>query len=95
MSHPRPPSDEAQTVQARRVLEALAQRTTLDEAIGVLRCWWQCSATQARSELEARYDRRSGDAPGGSPDMTAEVTRVVAVVNAAADRCADPDLDGW
>jgi hypothetical protein len=75
----------------------------LDQTVGILRCWWHCSATQARTELHARYDHLPDgeQRPGGpgfnlgvSAGMRAETARVVALTNAAADRFADPDLEG-
>ena len=86
--------DAVRVVRARGVLLDLAQRTAFDRAVGVLRCWWHCTADQARAELRSRYGRRSGTV-GASPDtgLDAEVSRVTAATDAAADRSVDPDFE--
>jgi hypothetical protein len=69
---------------ARRLVDALARRTALDEAVGILSCWQRCDTVQARKNLVKR---------GGVVDQDAEVARMAAVVHAQADGRADPDWD--
>jgi GAF domain-containing protein len=81
-----PSSDERpeQIGVARRLVDALARRTALDEAVGILSCWQRCDTVQARHNLVKR---------GAVVGQDAEVARMAAVVDAQADGRADPDWD--
>ncbi|ADJ48273.1 hypothetical protein AMES_6448 [Amycolatopsis mediterranei S699] len=70
----------------RRLLDSLARRVAVDEAVGVLQGWQGCDAAQARGEL-------TEDA--GDVGLGAEAARVAAAVDAQADGTADPDYGGW
>ncbi|MEV6717543.1 hypothetical protein AB0M48_36535 [Lentzea sp. NPDC051208] len=66
---------------AQRLVDAITRRAALHEAIGVVQAW---SGDQDHV-LERFCDRRS------DAEREAEVARVNAVVDAAAERRADPD----
>jgi hypothetical protein len=87
---PYPLEPDVRLARVRALLEVVARRVAVDEAVGVLRCWWGCSAAQVRGELHTRYGDQINEY-GGEVDV--EAARVVAAANAAADRRADPDLD--
>ncbi|MEV6828238.1 hypothetical protein [Amycolatopsis sp. NPDC051102] len=70
----------------RRLLDSLARRAAVDEAIGVLQGWQGCDAAQARDELTEDT---------GEAGLAAEAARVAAAVDARADGTADPDYGGW
>jgi hypothetical protein len=57
----------------------VSRRTTLDEAVGILRSWYGWDDARARRRLQ------------GEEGATV-AARVVAMINATADH-ADPDLD--
>lgn len=84
-----PSEPDVRIAAARDLLVVLARRVAIDEAVGVLRCWWGCSDVQARGELHARYGPGAGGGIGG---IDAEAARVVAVSNADADGRADPEF---
>lgn len=62
----------------------MERRAALDAGVGVLRCWGGGSVAQTREDLVEHY---------GHDGQDAEVARVVGIVNAEADRRADPDWD--
>ncbi|SDJ50992.1 hypothetical protein SAMN04488074_102244 [Lentzea albidocapillata subsp. violacea] len=68
---------------AQRLVEAVTRRAALHEAIGVVRAW-----SGDRDGVPAWFCERRSDA-----EREAEVARVNAVVDAAAERRADPDWD--
>nr|WP_042187585.1 hypothetical protein [Kibdelosporangium sp. MJ126-NF4]CEL18204.1 hypothetical protein [Kibdelosporangium sp. MJ126-NF4]CTQ90565.1 hypothetical protein [Kibdelosporangium sp. MJ126-NF4] len=70
---------------AGRITHALTQRAAMAEAVGIMRCWQSCDAVQARRDLV--------DNGGGVDRQDAEAARVTALVDALADRRADPDWD--
>lgn len=71
---------------ARSLRVSLTARTTIGEAVGVLRDWHGCDAEEALRVL-------TGDA--GATGVGAEAVRVAAVVDAAAEGGTDPDYLGW
>lgn len=68
---------------AQRLVEEITRRAALHEAIGVVQAW----SGDQDDVLERFCDRRS------DAEREAEVERVNAVVDAAAERRADPDWD--
>lgn len=68
------------TAAARRLVDAIARRTALHEAVGVVQAW-----SGGGDGLERLCDHHS------DAEREAEVARVNAVVDAAAERRADPD----
>jgi hypothetical protein len=80
MTRPDPDAD-ALAAAGRRLLDSLAARAAVDEAVGVLQGWQGCDAAQARDDL--------------TEDTGAEAARVAAAVDARADGTADPDYGGW
>lgn len=68
---------------AGRLVERMRLRTELNEGIGIRQVWRVCGQSQARDELRAEH----GDAGQG-----AAARRMIAAVDAAADRRADPDV---
>ncbi|SMC53875.1 hypothetical protein [Lentzea albidocapillata] len=68
---------------AQRLVDAVTRRAALHEAIGVVRAW-----SGDRDDVAAWFCDRRSDA-----EREAEVARVNAVVDAAAERRADPDWD--
>jgi hypothetical protein len=85
MTRPDPDADSLAAA-GRRLLDSLARRTAVGEAVGVLRSWQGCDAAQARDELT----EDTGDA-----GLDAEAARVAAAVDDRADGTADPDYGGW
>jgi hypothetical protein len=83
-----PPDPGADSLAAagRRLLDSLAGRAAVNEAVGVLRGWQGCDAAQARDDL-------TGDT--GAAGLGAGAARVAAAVDARADGTADPDYGGW
>jgi hypothetical protein len=79
-----PPQDEhaERLAVAARLTDALARRTALDEAVGILSCWQRCDSGQARRNMTER---------GYVDGQDAEVARMAAAVDARADGRADPD----
>lgn len=73
----------ARVALARRVLDVLAQRVAVEEAVGVLRGWQGCDSAAAREQLSSRRD-------GGRDEQAA---RVVALANSRAETGTDPDWD--
>ena len=67
---------------ARNLLQRVHQRAALSEGVGILQTWRLCGQKQVRADLFAEHGRTGQDT---------EARRVIAVVNAAADRRADPD----
>ncbi|MGW6936510.1 hypothetical protein ACWGE0_41105 [Lentzea sp. NPDC054927] len=67
------------TAAALRLVDAIARRAALHEAVGVVQAWG--------GGLERLRDQHD------DADREAEVARVNAVVDAAAERRADPDWD--
>lgn len=67
---------------AQRILDAIRRRAALHEAVGVVLVW---GGDNRSDVLERLCDRRS------EADREAEVARVNAVVDAAAEGRADPD----
>ncbi|MDX8034065.1 hypothetical protein SK803_27935 [Lentzea sp. BCCO 10_0856] len=65
------------TAAARRLVEAIARRAALHEAVGVVQAWG--------GGLERLRDQQD------DADREAEVARVNAVIDAAAEQRADPD----
>jgi hypothetical protein len=70
---------------AGRIVHAMARRAAMSEAIGIVRCWQGCDAMQARRDLV--------DNGGDTAGQDAEAARVAALVDAMAERRADPDWD--
>ncbi|WP_116047673.1 hypothetical protein [Amycolatopsis palatopharyngis] len=68
---------------ARRVLNRANSRANLDDYVGVRQATCGDGAADIRGDLFAEY---------GGNGQDAEAERVVAMVNAAADERADPDL---
>ncbi|MDX8050873.1 hypothetical protein SK571_15905 [Lentzea sp. BCCO 10_0798] len=66
---------------AQRLVEAITRRAALHEAIGVVQAW-----SGDQDDVLERFGDRHSDA-----EREAEVARVNAVVDAAAERRADPD----
>jgi chorismate mutase len=66
---------------AQRLVEAITRRAALHEAIGVVQAW-----SGGQDDVLERFGDRRSDA-----EREAEVARVNAVVDAAAERRADPD----
>ncbi|MEV7094966.1 hypothetical protein AB0M80_19225 [Amycolatopsis sp. NPDC051045] len=77
-----PPDPDADSPAAagRLLLDSLAARVAVDEAVGILQGWQGCDAAQARHDLT------------GGAGLGAEAARVAAVVDARADGTADPDF---
>ncbi len=69
---------------ALRVRQSVERRAEFNQAIGVLRCWRQCTSSEARVEM-GRRSRQAGD-------RDVATARVMAAVNEDADGRADPDL---
>ncbi len=67
--------------QAQRLLERLRLRTELAQSVGILGVWHACDSRQARHDLAAEY---------GQSRLAAQ--HMIAVVDAAADSRADPDM---
>ncbi|MGW6937327.1 hypothetical protein ACWGE0_45265 [Lentzea sp. NPDC054927] len=67
------------TAAALRLVDAIARRAALHEAVGVVRAWG------GGDGLERLCDQHS------DAERAAEVARVNAVVDAAAERRADPE----
>jgi hypothetical protein len=74
--------DKNRTALATRMMAAVSRRADLEQAVGVFRCWHSCDAVQARQDLVD---------DGGMAGQDAEAARVVAIVDAQAERRADPD----
>lgn len=68
---------------AARVVQALAARAAVNEAVGVLQGWQGCDSAQALDGLS------------GGAGREAEASRIAAIVDAQADGTADPDYGGW
>jgi hypothetical protein len=79
-----PEYDAVQVAVAGRLAQGLARRAMVAEAVGVMRCWQRCDTAQARRTLTEN---------AGSDGQDAEAVRVVAIVDAQADGCADPEWD--
>jgi hypothetical protein len=79
----RPDPDADSLAVAGRLLDSLAGRVAVDEAVGILRGWQGCDAAQARHDLT------------GGAGLGAEAARVAAAVDARADGTADPDYGDW
>jgi hypothetical protein len=77
--------DAWQLAMAGRIAHVVARRAAMAEAVGIMRCWQGCDAAQARHDLI--------DNGGGAAGQDAEAARVTALVDAMADRRADPDWD--
>jgi hypothetical protein len=77
--------DDRQRAVAGRIVHGIARRAAMAEAVGIVRCWHGCDGVQAHRELV--------DNGGGSAGPDAEAARVTAVVDAMAERRADPDWD--
>ncbi|HUQ56351.1 hypothetical protein [Lentzea sp.] len=75
-------SDDA--VAARRIVSGVTSRAALHEAIGVV----LAQGGGDRGQVMERFCGHRTDA-----DREAEVARVNAVVDAAAERCSDPDWE--
>ncbi|MFC0111478.1 hypothetical protein [Kibdelosporangium aridum] len=67
---------------ARRLLTRLRQRTALNEGVGILQAWNLCQQQEARDRLLSEHGRAGQDA---------EADRMIAFVDATANRRADPD----
>lgn len=74
-----------QVATARRIAGAVARRGAPHEAVGAVRAWDGGTARQAGDRFRACE---------GDERCDAEVARVVAAVDAAADRRAAPEWDG-
>jgi hypothetical protein len=85
MTRPDPDADSHASA-GRRLLDSLAVRAAVNEAVGVLQGWQGCDAAQARDELTGGT---------GVSGLGAEAARVAAAVDAQADGTADPDYGGW
>jgi chorismate mutase len=67
------------TAAAQRLVDAIARRAALHEAVGIMRAWG------GDDVLERLCDQHS------DAEREAEIARVSAVVDAAAEQRADPD----
>jgi hypothetical protein len=76
------PDQHRREVSARRLLDRLRSRTARNEAVGILQIWNICEQQQARDQLLA---------DNGATGQDAEASRMIAFVNAAADKRSDPD----
>ncbi|MGV9294810.1 ANTAR domain-containing protein [Amycolatopsis sp. NPDC003676] len=83
---PQRPDDAASIAAAWLLRAAVAGRTTIDEAVGILQGTHGCGAEEALRVL-------TGDA--GAHGAGAEAARLAEVADAAADGRADPDYGGW
>jgi hypothetical protein len=82
----RPDPDTASLAAAGRLLDSLARRAAVGEAVGILRGWRGRDATQALRDLAGST---------GACGIGVEAARVAALVDARADGTADPDYGGW
>jgi hypothetical protein len=82
MTRPDPDADPPAAA-GRFLLDSLAGRVAVDEAVGILRAWQGCDAAQALDDL------------AGGVGLGAEAARVAAVIDARADGMADPDYGDW
>ncbi|MEU4674831.1 hypothetical protein AB0F91_44565 [Amycolatopsis sp. NPDC023774] len=80
------PDAESLAAAGRLLLDSLARRAAVGEAVGIMQCWQGCDAAQARHDLTGGTDVAG---------LGAEAARVAALVNARADGTADPDYGGW
>ncbi len=78
-------SDAWREASAHRLQERLRLHTGLNEGVGILQVWNACHQQEARDLLFAAH---------GSAGQDAEATRMIEVVDAAAEARADPDA-GW
>jgi hypothetical protein len=76
------PNQHRRDESAHRLLDRMRLRTSLNEGVGILQVWKVCEQQQAREQLLA---------DNGASGQDAEVDRMIAVVDAAADNRADPD----
>lgn len=67
---------------ARRLLSRLRQRTELNEGVGILQSWNVCDQQDARDQLLSQHGRSGQDA---------EAHRMIAFIDATANRRTDPD----
>ncbi|TWP43814.1 hypothetical protein FKR81_41995 [Lentzea tibetensis] len=77
-----PCCDSGDTAAAQRLVDAVTRRAALHEAVGVVQAWG------GGDVLERLCDQHS------DAEREAEVARVNAVVDAVAERRADPDWGG-
>lgn len=82
----RPDPDTASLAAAGRLLDSLAGRAAVGEAVGILQGWRGCDAAQALRDLAGST---------GAAGLGVEAARVAALVDARADGTADPDYGGW
>lgn len=76
-----PGSRSSSEASAQRLLIRLAERTALQEGVGILQVWNVCEQRQARAQLLAEHGRRGQDA---------EANRMIEAVDSVADGRADP-----